>query len=77
MALAAGVGTTLRITVGEGAVLDGGPRRAGRRASGGFPGAKPLKAFFREIVAPERLATPEAGKTPPALDRTKGQALVS
>jgi len=50
-------------------VLDGDPGRAGRRASGGFPDAKPLKAFFREMVVPERLTTPGADRIPPALDR--------
>jgi UDP-3-O-[3-hydroxymyristoyl] glucosamine N-acyltransferase len=36
---------------------------------GGFPNAKPLKVFFREMVVLERLATPYAKKlTPPELD---------
>jgi len=62
--LAARVGIIPHITVGKGAQL------AARSTVirnvppgehwGGFPNAKPLKAFFREMVVLERLATPAA-----------------
>jgi len=72
--LAARVGIIPHVTVGKGAQL------AARSTVirdvppgehwGGFPNAKPLKAFFREMVVLERLATP-AAKTivPPAIDQ--------
>ncbi len=72
--LAARVGIIPHITIGKGAVL------AARSTVirdvppgehwGGFPNAKPLKMFFREMVVLERLATPEAKKfVPPAADQ--------
>jgi UDP-3-O-[3-hydroxymyristoyl] glucosamine N-acyltransferase len=71
--LAARVGIIPHITVGKGAQL--AARSTVMRDVppgvhwGGFPNAKPIKAFFREIVMLERLATPEAKKiVPPAID---------
>ena len=72
--LAARVGIIPHITVGKGAQL------AARSTVirdvppgehwGGFPNAKPLKAFFREIVMLERLGTSGAKKiVPPAIDQ--------
>lgn len=71
--LAARVGIIPHITVGKGAVLAARSTvirdvPAGQHW-GGFPNAKPLKAFFREMVVLERLATPEAKKlVPPPAD---------
>jgi len=72
--LAARVGIIPHITIGKGAVL------AARSTVirdvppgehwGGFPNAKPLKAFFREMVVLERLALPDAKKiVPPVIDQ--------
>ncbi len=72
--LAARVGIIPHITVGSGAVLAARSTvirdvPAGQHW-GGFPNAKPLKEFFREMVVLERLATPEAKKiVPPAIDQ--------
>ena len=72
--LAARVGIIPHITVGDGAVLAARSTvirdvPAGQHW-GGFPNAKPLKEFFREMVVLERLATPEAKKiVPPAIDK--------
>ncbi|MSP44520.1 MAG: UDP-3-O-(3-hydroxymyristoyl)glucosamine N-acyltransferase [Xanthobacteraceae bacterium] len=71
--LAAGVGIAPHITVGKGAWL------AARSAVirdvpagahwGGFPRAKPMKAFFREMAVLERLALPSAKHiVPPNMD---------
>jgi UDP-3-O-[3-hydroxymyristoyl] glucosamine N-acyltransferase len=71
--LAARVGIIPHITVGSGAVLAARSTvirdvPAGEHW-GGFPNAKPLKAFFREMVVLEKLAAPEAKKlVPPAID---------
>jgi UDP-3-O-[3-hydroxymyristoyl] glucosamine N-acyltransferase len=67
--LAARVGIIPHITVGKGAVLAARSTvirdvPAGQHW-GGFPNAKPLKEFFREMVVLERLATPQAKKTVP------------
>jgi hypothetical protein len=37
----------------------------------GFPSAKPVKAFFREVVALERLATGSKKGVPPVADPDK------
>jgi UDP-3-O-[3-hydroxymyristoyl] glucosamine N-acyltransferase len=72
--LAARVGIIPHITVGKGAVLAARSTvirdvPAGQRW-GGFPNAKPLKEFFREMVVLERLATPQAKKiVPPDIDQ--------
>jgi UDP-3-O-[3-hydroxymyristoyl] glucosamine N-acyltransferase len=72
--LAARVGIIPHITVGKGAVLAARSTvirdvPAGERW-GGFPNAKPLKEFFREMVVLERLATPQAKKiVPPEIER--------
>ncbi|MBX9843133.1 MAG: UDP-3-O-(3-hydroxymyristoyl)glucosamine N-acyltransferase [Xanthobacteraceae bacterium] len=72
--LAARVGIIPHITVGKGAVLAARSTvirdvPAGERW-GGFPNAKPLKEFFREMVVLERLATPQAKKiAPPDIDQ--------
>ena len=72
--LAARVGIIPHITVGKGAVLAARSTvirdvPAGQHW-GGFPNAKPLKEFFREMVVLERLATPQAKKiVPPEPDQ--------
>lgn len=71
--LAARVGIIPHVTVGKAAqiaarstVIRDVP--AGQHW-GGFPNAKPLKEFFREMVVLERLATPQAKKiVPPQVD---------
>jgi len=71
--LAARVGIIPHVTVGSGAVLAARSTvirdvPAGEHW-GGFPNAKPLKAFFREMVVLERLALPEAKNIlPPRID---------
>jgi UDP-3-O-[3-hydroxymyristoyl] glucosamine N-acyltransferase len=72
--LAAGVGILPHVTVGKGAwlaarstVIRDVPAGA---HWGGFPSAKPMKEFFREMVVLERLATPWAKNiVPPAIDQ--------
>ncbi len=72
--LAARVGIIPHITIGKGAVLAARSTvirdvPAGQHW-GGFPNAKPLKEFFREMVVLERLATPQAKKiVPPGADQ--------
>jgi UDP-3-O-[3-hydroxymyristoyl] glucosamine N-acyltransferase len=71
--LAAGVGVLPHITVGKGAwlaarstVIRDVPAGA---HWGGFPSAKPMKAFFREMAVLERLALPSAKHiVPPNMD---------
>ena len=77
--LAARVGVIPHITIGSGAVLAARSTvirdvPAGEHW-GGFPNAKPLKAFFREMVVLERLALPAARSTvSPNIEGATGMA---
>jgi UDP-3-O-[3-hydroxymyristoyl] glucosamine N-acyltransferase len=67
--LAARVGVVPHITIGKGAVLAARSTvmrdvPAGEHW-GGFPNAKPIKTFFREVVALEKLASSDAKKNTP------------
>ena len=72
--LAAGVGVLPHVTVGQGAwlaarstVIRDVPAGA---HWGGFPSAKPMKSFFREMAVLERLALPSAKYfVPPNMDK--------